>query len=58
MKIHLLFTLITVISLFIISSVGSSYAENSVNVEEEKMIALIGTDIDPDDDNCLLLGTD
>ena len=51
MKIHLLFTLIAVISLFIISSVGSSYAENSVNVEEEKMIALIGTGIDPDDDN-------
>ncbi len=51
MKVHLLFTLIAVISLFTVSSVGSSYAENSVNVEEEKMIALIGTGIDPDDDD-------
>ena len=51
MKVHLLLTLIAVISLFTVSSVGSSYAENSVNVEEEKMIALIGTGIDPDDDD-------
>jgi hypothetical protein len=50
-KVHLLLTLIAVISLFTVSSVGSSYAENSVNVEEEKMIALIGTGIDPDDDD-------
>jgi hypothetical protein len=50
-KVHLLFTLIAVISLFTVSSVGSSYAENSVNVEEEKMIALIGIGIDPDDDD-------
>jgi hypothetical protein len=50
-KVHLLFTLIAVISLFTVSSVGSSYAENSVNVEEERMIALIGIGIDPDDDD-------
>lgn len=37
-----------------ISSVGSSFAE-TVNVDEEKMIALIGTGVDPDNDELTYL---
>ena len=48
MKVQLL-TLFAVVTLLSISSVGSSFAE-TVNVEEEKMIALIGTGVDPDND--------
>ena len=45
-----LFALLAVVSLLTITSVGSSFAEEAVNVEEEKMIALIGDGIDPDND--------
>ena len=43
-------TLFAIISLITAGSVGSSFAEISVNVDEEHMIALIGTGIDPDND--------
>ena len=50
MKAQLL-ALFAVVSLLTITSVGSSYAEEVVNVEEEKMIALIGSgSYDPDND--------
>ena len=48
MKVQIL-TLFAIISLLTVTSVGSSYAE-TVNVEEEKMIALIGTGFDADND--------
>ena len=55
MKIPILLTLFTVVSLLTISSVGSVYAQDTVNVEEEKMIALIGTGVDPDNDELTYL---
>ena len=55
MKIPILLTLFTVISLLTISSVGSVYAQDNVNVEEEKMIALVGTGVDPDNDDLTYL---
>ena len=46
-----LFALFAVVSLLTIASVESSFAEEVVNVEEEKMIALIGSEsYDPDND--------
>ena len=54
MKAWLLLTLFAVISLFTVSSVDSSFAE-VVDVEEEKMIALIGTGVDPDNDDLIYL---
>ena len=50
MKSHLLFTLFT-ISLLSVGSIGYSYAANSVDVEEERTIALIGSAVDPDNDD-------
>ncbi|MGI9566564.1 MAG: PKD domain-containing protein [Nitrosopumilus sp.] len=49
-------TLFAVVSLLTISSVGSSFAEETVNVEEEKMIILIGSEsFDPDNDDITFL---
>ena len=51
MKVPVIFAvLFGIISLLTISSIDSSYAESSVNVDEEQMIALIGTGVDPDND--------
>ena len=55
MKAQLLLTLFTVVSLLTITSVGYSFAEEIVNVEEEKMIVLIGTGVDPDNDDLTYL---
>jgi len=54
-KIPILLTLFTIISILTISSVGSVYAQDDVNVEEEKMIALVGTGVDPDNDDLTYL---
>ncbi|MGH1566106.1 MAG: hypothetical protein ACRBB5_01490 [Nitrosopumilus sp.] len=51
MKVPVIFAvLFGIISLLTGSSIDSSYAESSVNVDEEQMIALIGTGVDPDND--------
>ena len=61
-KAQLLLTLFAVVSLLTISSVGSSFAEEIVNVDEEivnvdeeKTIELIGTGVDPDNDDLTYL---
>ncbi|WP_316506826.1 PKD domain-containing protein [Nitrosopumilus sp.] len=56
MKAQLVLTLFAVVSLLTISSVGYSFAEETVNVEEEKMIILIGSEsFDPDNDDITFL---
>ena len=51
MRVPVIFAvLFGIISLLTVSSIDSSYAESSVNVDEEQMIALIGTGVDPDND--------
>ena len=54
-KAKLLLTLFAVVSLLTITSVGSSFAEEIVNVDEEKMIELIGTGVDADNDDLTYL---
>ena len=50
-QVYYMLTLFAIISLVSTSSIGSSFAETSVNVDEEHMIALIGTGVDPDNDS-------
>ena len=55
-KAQLLLTLFAVVSLLTITSAGSSFAaEEIVNVDEEKMVELIGTGVDPDNDDLTYL---
>ena len=50
-QVYSMLTLFAIISLISASSIGSSFAETSVDVDEEHMIALIGTGVDPDNDS-------